>query len=52
METNNFLRGKCLFPEDNGDDADELAFGDDDFPSLAPSGSSCTQSLRKPLPVH
>jgi len=33
LEANNFLRGKGLFPEDNGDDSDEMVFGDDDFPS-------------------
>merc|ERR1712107_611968 len=32
LEANNFLRGKGLFPEDNGSD-DEMVFGDDDFPS-------------------
>jgi len=33
LEANNFLRKKGLFPEDNGDDSDEMVFGDDDFPS-------------------
>jgi len=33
LEANNFLRSKGLFPEDNGDDSDEMVFGDDDFPS-------------------
>lgn len=33
LEANNFLRKKQLFPEDNGDDDDEMVFGDDDFPS-------------------
>jgi len=33
LEANNFLRKKGLFPEDNGDDDDEMVFGDDDFPS-------------------
>merc|ERR1719293_254365 len=33
LEANNFLRGKGLFPEDNGDSDDEMVFGDDDFPS-------------------
>lgn len=33
LEANNFLRAKGLFPEDNGDDDDEMIFGDDDFPS-------------------
>lgn len=33
LEANNFLRGKGLFPEDNGDDDDDYVFGDDDFPS-------------------
>lgn len=33
LEANNFLRGKGLFPQDNGDDSDEMVFGDDDFPS-------------------
>eukprot|EP00932_Pfiesteria_piscicida_P016429 SRR837773.335.p1 GENE.SRR837773.335~~SRR837773.335.p1 ORF type:complete len:135 (+),score=55.31 SRR837773.335:26-406(+) len=33
LEANNFLRSKGLFPEDNGDDDDEMVFGDDDFPS-------------------
>jgi len=32
LESNNFLRQKGLFPEDNSDD-DEMVFGDDDFPS-------------------
>jgi len=34
LEANNFLRKKGLFPEDNGDDSDEMVFGDDDFPSM------------------
>merc|ERR1712051_1007035 len=33
LEANNFLRAKKLFPEDGGDDDDEMVFGDDDFPS-------------------
>merc|ERR1719444_641640 len=33
LEANNFLRRKGLFPEDDGDDDDEMVFGDDDFPS-------------------
>jgi len=33
LEANNFLRKKGLFPEDDGDDEDEMVFGDDDFPS-------------------
>mmetsp|Transcript_27834 Transcript_27834/g.78993 ORF Transcript_27834/g.78993 Transcript_27834/m.78993 type:complete len:291 (-) Transcript_27834:151-1023(-) len=33
LEANNFLRKKGLFPEDDGDDDDEMVFGDDDFPS-------------------
>jgi len=33
MESNNFLRSKSLFP-DNDDDSDEMVFGDDDFPSM------------------
>jgi len=33
LEANNFLRGKGLFPEDNGDSDDDMVFGDDDFPS-------------------
>jgi len=33
LEANNFLRKKGLFPEDEGDDDDEMVFGDDDFPS-------------------
>jgi hypothetical protein len=33
LEANNFLRARGLFPEDNGDDDDEMVFGDDDFPS-------------------
>jgi len=33
LEANNFLRSKGLFPEDDGDDDDEMVFGDDDFPS-------------------
>jgi len=33
LEANNFLRKKGLIPEDNGDDSDEMVFGDDDFPS-------------------
>jgi len=33
LEANNFLRKKCLFPEDDGDSDDEYVFGDDDFPS-------------------
>merc|ERR1712048_1435476 len=33
LEANNFLRKKGLFPEDNGDDDDDVVFGDDDFPS-------------------
>jgi len=33
LEANNFLRAKGLFPEDDGDDDDEMVFGDDDFPS-------------------
>lgn len=33
LEANNFLRKRGLFPEDNGDDDDEMIFGDDDFPS-------------------
>jgi len=33
LEANNFLRAKKLFPEDDGDDDDEMVFGDDDFPS-------------------
>merc|ERR1711862_258973 len=33
LEANNFLRKLGLFPEDNGDDSDEMVFGDDDFPS-------------------
>jgi len=33
LESNNFLRNKGLFPEDKGDDSDEMVFGDDDFPS-------------------
>jgi len=33
LESNNFLRKKGLFPEDN-DDSDEMVFGDDDFPSI------------------
>merc|ERR1712066_486481 len=33
LEANNYLRGKGLFPEDNGDSDDEMVFGDDDFPS-------------------
>jgi len=33
LEANNFLRSKGLFPEDKGDDSDEMVFGDDDFPS-------------------
>jgi len=32
LESNNYLRKKGLFPEDNSDD-DEMVFGDDDFPS-------------------
>merc|ERR1739845_325522 len=31
LEANNFLRKKGLFPEDDGDDDDEMVFGDDDF---------------------
>jgi len=34
LEANNFLRKLKLFPEDNGDDSDEMVFGDDDFPSM------------------
>jgi len=34
LEANNFLRKKGLFPEDDGDDSDEMVFGDDDFPSM------------------
>jgi len=34
LEANNFLRKLGLFPEDNGDDSDEMVFGDDDFPSM------------------
>jgi hypothetical protein len=34
LEANNFLRSKGLFPEDNGEDSDEMVFGDDDFPSM------------------
>merc|ERR1711865_1315925 len=34
LEANNFLRRIGLFPEDNGDDSDEMVFGDDDFPSM------------------
>jgi len=34
LEANNFLRKKGLFPEDDGDDDDEMVFGDDDFPSM------------------
>merc|ERR1711904_87747 len=33
LEANNFLRKKGLFPEDEGDDDDDIVFGDDDFPS-------------------
>merc|ERR1711933_302954 len=33
LEANNYLRSKGLFPEDDGDDDDEMVFGDDDFPS-------------------
>lgn len=33
LESNNFLRKKGLFP-DNDDDSDEMVFGDDDFPSI------------------
>jgi len=33
LESNNFLRKKGLFPEDNGSDDDDMVFGDDDFPS-------------------
>eukprot|EP00446_Apocalathium_sp_SHHI-4_P002934 CAMPEP_0177172908 /NCGR_PEP_ID=MMETSP0367-20130122/11382_1 /TAXON_ID=447022 ORGANISM="Scrippsiella hangoei-like, Strain SHHI-4" /NCGR_SAMPLE_ID=MMETSP0367 /ASSEMBLY_ACC=CAM_ASM_000362 /LENGTH=314 /DNA_ID=CAMNT_0018619203 /DNA_START=48 /DNA_END=992 /DNA_ORIENTATION=+ len=33
LEANNFLRKRGLFPEDNGDDDDDMVFGDDDFPS-------------------
>jgi len=33
LEANNFLRKRGLFPEDDGDDDDEMVFGDDDFPS-------------------
>merc|ERR1712166_1207413 len=32
LESNNFLRKRGLFPEDD-DDSDEMVFGDDDFPS-------------------
>jgi len=34
LEANNFLRGKGLFPDDDGDSDDEMVFGDDDFPSM------------------
>jgi len=34
LEANNFLRKRGLFPEDDGDDSDEMVFGDDDFPSM------------------
>lgn len=34
LEANNFLRKLGLFPEDDGDDDDEMVFGDDDFPSV------------------
>eukprot|EP00405_Crypthecodinium_cohnii_P011955 CAMPEP_0206442900 /NCGR_PEP_ID=MMETSP0324_2-20121206/14077_1 /ASSEMBLY_ACC=CAM_ASM_000836 /TAXON_ID=2866 /ORGANISM="Crypthecodinium cohnii, Strain Seligo" /LENGTH=315 /DNA_ID=CAMNT_0053910791 /DNA_START=79 /DNA_END=1026 /DNA_ORIENTATION=+ len=34
LEANNFLRKLGLFPEDDGDDDDEMVFGDDDFPSM------------------
>jgi hypothetical protein len=33
LTANNYLRAKGLFPEDNGDDSDEMIFGEDDFPS-------------------
>jgi hypothetical protein len=34
LEANNYLRKLGLFPEDDGDDDDEMVFGDDDFPSM------------------
>merc|ERR1712000_787660 len=34
LESNNFLRKKGLFPENDSDD-DEMVFGDDDFPSAS-----------------
>eukprot|EP00929_Paragymnodinium_shiwhaense_P060953 TRINITY_DN3042_c0_g2_i2.p1 TRINITY_DN3042_c0_g2~~TRINITY_DN3042_c0_g2_i2.p1 ORF type:complete len:517 (+),score=224.74 TRINITY_DN3042_c0_g2_i2:78-1628(+) len=33
LESNNYLRKKGLFP-DNDDDSEEMVFGDDDFPSM------------------
>jgi len=33
LEANNYLRARNLFPQDNGDDDDDVVYGDDDFPS-------------------